>query len=138
MISLADRKFAPVRLGSVGPDEPPPGLTAIVLALRGNKRLRRLAKSAVYQLRHLGDMAALEDLLSRAALASIEGADPAAWLEAQVQNIQLEQSLTREEHARMAARIEDSADKNGHKQKDTYIPGQSHMGGAVFERGALP
>lgn len=138
MISLADRNFAPVLLGSVRPDEPHPELTASALTIRRDKRLRRLAKSAAYQLRHLGDMAAVEFFLSRAALASNGGADPAAWLEAQVQNIKLEQSLTREEHSRMAARIEDSADKDGHKQKNAYIPGQSHIGGTVFDRGVLP
>lgn len=102
-MSVAKARYFPcVPLGATGADEPHAWVIADVQAARRNKRLRSLAKSASHQLRNLIDAAAFESFLCRAALVAMEGADPAAWIEAQVRAIADELAATRAEHARIA------------------------------------
>lgn len=104
-MNFVSERYFPRVLGGTGSDEPHPLAISNVQAASRNKRLRALAKRAAHQLRHLTDIAALESFLSRAALVAMKGANPAVWLEAQVQAIKAEQEMTRVEHARMASRL---------------------------------
>lgn len=108
-----DRRFDAVVLGADGL-APNPKLMALILMVRANKRVRLLAKSAAAQQRHLCDEAAFESFLSRAAMALIDRQiDPEEWLEQEIRDIQSEQSITRQEHARMSERIVELADFAG-------------------------
>lgn len=104
MNAMAERKFPPLVLG----DEPAPHpeLARTLLQIRRDKAVRKVARHAAQQLRHLCDITAFESFVSRAAIVAIEqGISPVEWLLAQVDSIKREQSVTREEHAVMAQRI---------------------------------
>lgn len=138
MISAGNRFFSSVPLAR--PEEPlRPDMVAWIAEVRASKPVRTLAKSAAFQLRYLVDVAAVEDFLNSAAIASAElGVDPRVWLQARVEEIKREQVISREEHSRITARIGSLAHNGGTKQTDSDAEKHSHAVGSSFRRGVRP
>jgi hypothetical protein len=136
--SAGNRFFSSVPL--VRPEEPLcPEMVAWIAEVRASKPVRVLAKSAAFQLRYLVDVAAFEDLLNSAAMASAElGVDPRVWLQARIEEIKREQVISREEHSRITARIGSLAHEGGTKQTDSDGATHFHVVGHVSHSGVRP